>query len=279
LDPGAVIVSGADNNAGILRLMVTQLNPSEAKSGTGIIMAVVFRGIQADAESDVVLDSVEFARRDGTAIEATPEDGLVLVRPEAPPGPTPTPIPLQLPGTPIPLLLTALPTSTARPIATATSLPTATPPPTQTPAPEATETATIVSPTAAATRTAPPPPAPTPTIAPTASAVDEAIDFEQTAVASNVADLSSERPAGADVEGPNGGTESGLAGPATDETRVTPAAVGADAELAQQTKNVNSEAQSPAADTSQTTIVLGVIAIILIFAGGGALLARRRWTN
>ena len=41
LDPGFVIFNQADNSLGQLRLVMTQLNPSEAKSGTGNLLVIV----------------------------------------------------------------------------------------------------------------------------------------------------------------------------------------------------------------------------------------------
>lgn len=135
LDPGFVIINQADNEAGVLRLAMAQLNPSMPKSGTGNLVVINFRGKQIGAESELNLASVKMARINGTSIETTTQPGVVEVV-EALSGPTYTPVPTQGAGTPLPTLSpseTPLPTQrpSSTPVAaspTLTSSPTEAPP-------------------------------------------------------------------------------------------------------------------------------------------------------
>lgn len=174
LDPGFAVINAADNTAGSAHFVMTQLNPSGAKSGTGSLVVVKLLGKQVGASSPLTVEDPELARRDGSAIPATPESGQVDVI--AAGGPTSTPMPTQGAGTPMatttpePTTLpsTATPQPTALP-ATATSGPTQLPP---------TATADLSSPAPPSTRMPPNmgtpqpsyTPAPDATMAPTATA-------------------------------------------------------------------------------------------------------------
>ncbi len=130
LESGMSVRDGADNTTGVIHYAMTQLNPSEAKSGTGNLIVVKLRG-KAAGNSNLAITSVDLARRDATAIESSPQPGAVTVTAGASTQPTNTPIPTQAPPTAAP---TGLPAPTvAQPVAT--DLPSATPteaPPTAT---------------------------------------------------------------------------------------------------------------------------------------------------
>lgn len=155
LEPGMSVRDGADNAAGTIHYAMTQLNPSEAKSGTGNLIVIKLRG-KAAGDSDLTITSVDLARRDASAIEASPQPGAVTVTAGASTQPTNTPIPTQAPPTAAP---TGLPAAqAAAPQATATALPSATPadvaPTATTPALATTDTPTTAAETALADPTA-----------------------------------------------------------------------------------------------------------------------------
>jgi len=125
----------ADNSAGTAEFVLTQINPSEAKSGTGVLLTIYLRGKAAGQGSAVEIVKAQFATRDGEAIDVALGDGVVRVAAAATPAKSPTP----LPTAPAPQInLTAVATS-ALPAATATRQTSveARPAPTVTPAPPA----------------------------------------------------------------------------------------------------------------------------------------------
>lgn len=133
LDPGFVILNQIDNAAGSLRFAMTQLNPSVAKSGTGNLVVVRFRGKQANALSEIKVNTAQIARIDGTKIPTSPTSGQIQVVQNIP-GPTLTSLPTQgagilmptnTPGAPISNTPTPRPTA---PMASATIKPTSTQP-------------------------------------------------------------------------------------------------------------------------------------------------------
>jgi len=149
----------ADNAAGTAEFVLAQLNPSEAKSGSGTLFTVYFEGLAAGQTSAVTIERLKLASRDGLEITALAVNGDISVAAatSAAPPTSPTPLP------------TAVPPVLDMDILTATPLPTAlqpaAPPPTATPLPAATATPTSVSSTPT---TAPTTPAGTPEAAPPA---------------------------------------------------------------------------------------------------------------
>lgn len=119
LDPGFAVINAADNAAGRAHLVMTQLNPSVAKSGTGALIVLRLRGKEAGRSTALALPEPMLARRDGGMIAATGVAGRVEVVSAA--VPASTPMPTQGAGTPM-AALTPEPTSVP---ATATSVPTA----------------------------------------------------------------------------------------------------------------------------------------------------------
>jgi len=108
LDPGFVLLNAADNAAGTLRFAMTQLNPSEPKSGSGNVIVIKLRGLQVAAGSLLTLTRAQVAQRDGTKPETTLVSGQVAVVTAASVQATYTPIPTQGAGT-------VMPTSTHKP--------------------------------------------------------------------------------------------------------------------------------------------------------------------
>jgi len=118
MDSGFMIINQADNVAGTLRFAMTQLNPSTAKSGTGNLVVMRFRGKQTNPTSEVMLNSVKIAQPDGTKIPTSPISGQIQVVQNVP-GPTNTGVPTQGAGTPMPTESTVAPvinTATRRPV-------------------------------------------------------------------------------------------------------------------------------------------------------------------
>ncbi|MCA9950328.1 MAG: hypothetical protein KDE48_11830 [Anaerolineales bacterium] len=118
LDPGFVLRNSADNATGVIRFAMTQLNPSEAKNGTGVFAVITFLARQENAETPINLSDAQLATRFGTEILTQVESGTLSIITDTPGGPTRTPIPIQLPGTPLPDTTDNLVTNTPGPTAT-----------------------------------------------------------------------------------------------------------------------------------------------------------------
>jgi hypothetical protein len=127
LDAGLTLFNSADNEAGVIRFVMSQMNPSEPKSGDGIILVLYVVGA-AEGESDLDITILDLSTRAGEAISAQSVDGKVTVSETAVPQES-TPIPVQDP-TSIVFVPTSQPTE--RPEPTPTSQPTERPEPTPT---------------------------------------------------------------------------------------------------------------------------------------------------
>lgn len=156
LDPGFAVINAADNSAGSVHLVMTQLNPSLPKSGTGALVVVKLRGRQAGTSSALTVVNPQLARRDGFLIAASAAAGEIRVVAAA--GPTRTPLPAQQAGTPMAMMTlepTVPPATTSQPTSAPTATlvgepavdPTSVPSPTSGPATSATTTAVAASPT------------------------------------------------------------------------------------------------------------------------------------
>lgn len=115
LDSGFAVINTADNTEGNAHLVMTQLNPSLPKSGTGALVVIRLRGKQAGTGSALTVENPQLARRDGLLIAATGLAGRVQVVAGA--ATTQAPIPTQGAGTP---MAEATPEAPAQPAATAT---------------------------------------------------------------------------------------------------------------------------------------------------------------
>jgi len=144
LEPGIVIINMVDNENGFVEFAMTQLNPSPARSGSGSLIVVNFRGEAAGEASPLEMVFVQLAAPRGVEIPAEGSSGSVEVLADPPAGPTNTPVPTQPAGTTLPsptppAQVTAAPTSTDQPAGTvppqtATAAP-GTPNATESPAP------------------------------------------------------------------------------------------------------------------------------------------------
>ncbi len=131
LDPGLLLFNEVDNTAGTISFAMSQVNPSEAKNGNGVLLVVTFNGLKAGV-SDLKVTKLEMSTREGLAIVGTPADSQVTVK-EGAATQAAVNIPTQEASGVIivpTLAPTEVPTATPQP--TATALPTKAPQPTAT---------------------------------------------------------------------------------------------------------------------------------------------------
>ncbi len=81
LDAGLTLFNTVDNEAGVIRFVMSQVNPSESKSGDGIILVLYFQGL-AEGVSNLEVTILELSTRSGEAISAEPVSAQVSVSDE-----------------------------------------------------------------------------------------------------------------------------------------------------------------------------------------------------
>ena len=118
LDAGMTLFNIVDNETGTVRFVMSQINPSEGKSGSGNLLVLYFVGKQAGT-SQVTVEAVELANRLGEAIPVSGVNAEIVVS-EGAPEVVATPIPVQDQGQ-----IIVIETLTPTPVVTATSVPTA----------------------------------------------------------------------------------------------------------------------------------------------------------
>jgi len=79
LDPGFTVYNYADNEAGVVRFTMTQLNPSPAKSGDGVLFYIKLRA-KDPGRSAIKITKDDMATRDGIMIETSTIPGRVVVK-------------------------------------------------------------------------------------------------------------------------------------------------------------------------------------------------------
>ena len=84
LDAGLVLYNEVDNQQGIARFVMTQVNPSEPKSGSGIVVVLYLKGVQV-GKSALLITNVQLADRSGVEI---PSSGVNSTLTVAATGPT-----------------------------------------------------------------------------------------------------------------------------------------------------------------------------------------------
>ena len=117
LDAGMTLYNEVDNETGTVRFVMSQINPSEGKTGSGDLLVLYFVGKRAGT-SQVTVEAVELANRYGEGIPVSGVDAKIVVKAGAP----------QVVATPIAVqdqaqilvieTLTATPVPTAMPEAT-----------------------------------------------------------------------------------------------------------------------------------------------------------------
>ena len=112
LDAGLTLFDEVDNESGVFRFVMTQVNPSEAKSGDGVVLVLYLRGVQS-GESSLDVTLLELSTRAGDAIAVEPVSGSVTVSPEAAEAAAPS-IPVQDPSLLVPVP-TVIPTVAPEP--------------------------------------------------------------------------------------------------------------------------------------------------------------------
>jgi len=122
LDPGLALFNEVDLEKGIVRFAVSQINPSEPKSGDGVLFVIYFVGLK-EGVSPLTVTNLQVASREGDEIASSGVDSTLTVSAGAPKSAA-TPIPVQDPGGMI-QLPTPGPSST--PTLAPTAVPTAQP--------------------------------------------------------------------------------------------------------------------------------------------------------
>lgn len=132
LDAGLLLYSSIDLETGIVRFVMSQVNPSEPKSGDGILLVLYLVGKTA-GESFLTVNSITLSDRMGNELPSSGVGAMITVAEDAPVV-TSTSVPVQEPtgvivvptlaatNTPLP---TAVPTATSVPTAVPTEVPTA----------------------------------------------------------------------------------------------------------------------------------------------------------
>lgn len=117
LDKGMTVINRVDEEAGMIQYAATQLNPAQAKEGSGVLLVISLRG-KKEGTTTLTFANIQLSTRQGEPIAAIASEAVLNISgAPLPPGPTPTPfaaIEPQLtldPGK----LPTQIPTSTPRP--------------------------------------------------------------------------------------------------------------------------------------------------------------------
>lgn len=118
LDPGLLLMNEVDESNGILHFVMSQTNPSEAKSGDGVLLVVTFEGIK-EGVSYVKIAGLEMSTREGLAIAGLAADSQVTVKVGAPVQPD-LGIPTQPSGTVV-IVPPAMPTEVQTALAESTA--------------------------------------------------------------------------------------------------------------------------------------------------------------
>jgi hypothetical protein len=83
LDPGLLLFNTGDNNAGTFHFAMSQYNPSQPKSGAGIVLVITFRGV-AEGESPLTIIKLQLASGEAIEIPSTGIDSTLRVERGAP---------------------------------------------------------------------------------------------------------------------------------------------------------------------------------------------------
>lgn len=122
LDPGLLLYNDADNEAGTYRFAMSQVNPSEPKSGEGNVIIITF-DVAGEGETTLEMSYLKLGSREGIEIPSTGVDGSIVVNDNAPAQSVTYQV---VDATSIIAVQTFTPTPTATPVPTNTPLPTST---------------------------------------------------------------------------------------------------------------------------------------------------------
>ncbi|MBP7688031.1 MAG: DUF11 domain-containing protein [Thermoflexales bacterium] len=76
-----VVFNSADNLSGTIQLVITQLNPAQPITGSGILANVTFVPVGLSGLSSLHFTQVKLATRSGTLIPSTAQDGSIVIQP------------------------------------------------------------------------------------------------------------------------------------------------------------------------------------------------------
>ena len=96
LDAGLVLYNAVDNDNGMIHFVMTQVNPSEGKTGSGVVLVIYTRGLNVGT-SELAVTFLEPASRTGDAIPVEPYSASIEVMEGFVPVES-TPIPVQDPA-------------------------------------------------------------------------------------------------------------------------------------------------------------------------------------
>ncbi len=96
LEGGLVVKNEVDSERGTIDYIMTQLNPSQPKSGTGNLLVLRLRGKQ-EGKSSLSVEKIQLSSRAGLEIPVTAASGDVSITKDALTGPTSTPLPVSTP--------------------------------------------------------------------------------------------------------------------------------------------------------------------------------------
>ena len=158
LDPGMMLTNQIDPDEGTIHVVMTQINPSQPKSGSGNLLVLYLTGLRT-GQTTLEVTKVELSTRYGEAIQVSGVDAEIAIVSSAPVV-TATSIPV-IP----PIEITEIPTlDPSRIPPTLTPMPTGTPMPTRTATPLATQTRTATATGIPVTATTQPTPTRTATV-------------------------------------------------------------------------------------------------------------------
>lgn len=83
LDPGLLLFNTVDNQQGTIHFAMSQYNPSEPKSGDGILLVINFTGI-AEGESALTVTDLMCASMEGSEVPSQGINSSITVSPGAP---------------------------------------------------------------------------------------------------------------------------------------------------------------------------------------------------
>jgi hypothetical protein len=115
LDAGMVLYNTVDAENGVIHFVMSQINPSEPKSGSGVLLVLYVNGLM-EGESALELTKADLATREGQLIPAELVSGSVQISANAAES-SGTAVPVQDP-TGIMIISTLAPTSTPTPVPT-----------------------------------------------------------------------------------------------------------------------------------------------------------------
>lgn len=78
LKPDFVVRNTVDNGAGTLQYVVTQVNPTQPATGSGVVLTLNVRG-KTSGQSELKFDSVQMADRRGQSLAVQPQNGVIRV--------------------------------------------------------------------------------------------------------------------------------------------------------------------------------------------------------